>query len=57
MCRRRRGGAPLAAVRSPAAQTAPAAAATAAQIENSCEKLSAKAVSDPVRRLSELTLF
>ena len=36
--RRRRGGGPLAAVPSPAARRAPAAAATAAQIENFCEK-------------------
>ena len=35
--RRRRSGGPLAAVPSPAAQRAPAAAATAAQIENVCE--------------------
>ena len=40
MCgRRRRGRGPLAAVLSPAARRAPAAAATAAQIENFCEKL------------------
>ena len=37
--RRRRGGGPLAAVPSPAARRAPAAAATAAQIEIFCEKV------------------
>ena len=37
--RRHRGGGPSAAVRSPAARRAPAAAATAAQIENFCEKV------------------
>ena len=37
---RRCGGGPLAAVLSPAARRGPAAAATAAQIENFCEKLS-----------------
>ena len=36
--RRRRGGSPLAAVPSPAAWRAPAAAATAAQVENFCRK-------------------
>ena len=36
---RRRGRGPLAAVPSPAARRAPAAAATAAQIENFCEFL------------------
>ena len=36
--RRRRGGGPQAALPSPAARRAPAAAATAAQIENFCEK-------------------
>ena len=39
-CRRRRGGGPLAAVPNPAARRALAAAATAAQIENFCEKSS-----------------
>ena len=37
--RRGRGGDPLAAVPSPAAWRAPAAAATSAQIENFCEKV------------------
>ena len=38
--RRRRGGGPLAAIPSPAARRALAAAAMAAQIENFCEKVS-----------------
>ena len=54
--RRRRGGGPLAAVPSPAARRAPAAAATAAQIENFCEKFFENSLSTKCRRYSILRL-
>ena len=58
MCgRRSRGGGPLAAVPSPAARRAPAAAATAAQIEIFCEDSLKNSSSIKCRRYSALLFF